>query len=230
MNHEQNNRQQRYEVNHQQHDDQQAHCNDEAATYCAPAFDGQSQGMPPSTHPSPPRPSSSTPRFIRPSGSLNREAPLHGVRSKTFINLSSSEGNSTAGTVPLNFRSNGNIAVRRKTSSGHKMMADVTQETGEKLVSALKEIKTSNKELETRKLDVHLDLFDKNMDYKMLRDQQQLEIARLTIQNQSLLVSAIDRLTETIGGRLPPWPPAVVSPTSKLPPDFNMNTSRGELD
>jgi len=54
---------------------------------------------------------------------------------------------------------------------------------------------------------VHLDLFGQNMDYKKSRDQQHVEMARLSLLNQGLLVHAIDRLADAIGGRLPPRPP-----------------------
>jgi hypothetical protein len=44
--------------------------------------------------------------------------------------------------------------MRRRRSNAHMVMAEATTEGSKKLVSALREITTTNKEMEMRKLDL----------------------------------------------------------------------------
>ena len=45
------------------------------------------------------------------------------------------------------------IGRKRKTSVGHQLMANVTMETGEKMVKTLRDMTKANKEMESKRLD-----------------------------------------------------------------------------
>ena len=66
--------------------------------------------------------------------------------------------------------------MRRKNVNAHKLMANVIEQTGHKLVSALQDISNSTKALETQKIDMQVDMFSRSMDYKHIRNEENGEM------------------------------------------------------
>jgi hypothetical protein len=83
-------------------------------------------------------------------------------------------------------------------------MAEATAERSEKLVNALKEITVTNKEMESRKMDLHMEIHSANLDYKHERDQAAAENSRISILHQSAVVQAISSLAEALARQNPP--------------------------
>lgn len=113
------------------------------------------------------------------------------------MNLSSS---STAGGRTALWRAinRPNTSVHKRSSIVHMVRTDDPTEGSEKLVSALKEITTTNKEMETRKLDLQVELHSANLEYKRERDTTTAENIRLSLFHQSAVVQAISSLTQAL--------------------------------
>ena len=77
-------------------------------------------------------------------------------------------------------------------------MAKATAEGSEKLINALKEITIINKEMESRKIDLHIEIHSSNLDYKWKRDRAAIENSRISLLHQSAVVQAISSLVEAL--------------------------------
>ena len=127
-------------------------------------------------------------------------------------------------------RLNRNTGQRRNVQKGHKLMADVTAEAGEKMVRTLQEMTDANKEMEQRRQDMQRIMHDEQMEYKRERDRLEMENIRLTLLNQGMVVHAISSLAEAIGrggthssphstgGGLPPRSAPSATRTNHAPP------------
>ena len=94
-------------------------------------------------------------------------------------------------------------------------MVDVIEEAGQKLVTILQDIQQTNKEFETKKMELQVDKFGKSMEYKRTRDEQNSKMIKLLLQNQGLRVQAIAYLADAVERRLLPQPrPPPTSTTS----------------
>ena len=83
-------------------------------------------------------------------------------------------------------------------------MVEATAEGSEKLVNALKEITVTNKEVESRKMDLHMEIHSANLDYKRERDRAVAENSRVSLLHQSAVVQAISSLAEALARLNPP--------------------------
>lgn len=91
---------------------------------------------------------------------------------------------SSSGTSTYNLkRLNRNIGQRKHAHTGHKLMADVTAEAGEKMVKTLQDMIDANKELESMRLEMQSKMHAEQMEYRRERDRQEMENMRLTLLN-----------------------------------------------
>jgi hypothetical protein len=112
----------------------------------------------------------------------------------------------------------GNTGIRRKTNAGIKLVADATLEGSDRLLASLKEINETAKEMKREEMYLDLRIHEDNMEYKMKRNQQVLENARLTLINQGAVVAAIAGLADAIRGMLgAPSAGPSLAPTSDEP-------------
>jgi Tfp pilus assembly major pilin PilA len=72
-------------------------------------------------------------------------------------------------------------------------------EGSEKLVTALTDISNSNKEMESRKIDLQKEIHAANLDYKRERDRTVAENTMITLLHQSAVVTTISNLAEALG-------------------------------
>jgi hypothetical protein len=105
------------------------------------------------------------------------------------------------------------------------VLADATTEGSEKLVSALKKITTTNKEMETRKLDLQVELHSANLEYKRERDRTAAENTRLSLFHQSTVVQAISNLAEALGRFNQPQPARNSTNTAPVAPTTEDTTA-----
>ena len=108
-------------------------------------------------------------------------------------------------------------------------MADATTEGSEKLVAALTNISNSNTEMESRKIDLQKEIHAANLDYKRERDRTTAENTRISLLNQSAVVTAISNLAEALG-RLNQRQHAQPHPNASAPPLPTAHTSPAPAD
>lgn len=78
-------------------------------------------------------------------------------------------------------------------------MVEVTSKSSKKLVGALKDISNTEREMENKKIEVYLSMFEQNMEYKKERDRQAKDNAKLSLLNQQLAVQALNKMAEAFG-------------------------------
>jgi hypothetical protein len=95
-----------------------------------------------------------------------------------------------------------NTAVRRKSMSGHNIIAEATKASGEVMASQMRDMAESSRELERNKIEVQLKLFTKQMAYQREKDRRLYENvvianenARLAILKQGEVVSCLAQLS-----------------------------------
>ena len=77
-------------------------------------------------------------------------------------------------------------------------MAEATAKGSKKLVNTLKEITVTNKEVESRKMDLYMEIHLANLDYKHERDWAIAENSRISLLHLSAVVQAISSLAEAL--------------------------------
>ena len=77
----------------------------------------------------------------------------------------------------------GNTTMKRKISTVHKLMVDVTSEKNIKLVDALINIIHTNQELKRSEIEVNLQIHNKQMHYKHQNGQIEEDNAKLSLLN-----------------------------------------------
>ena len=117
--------------------------------------------------------------------SVNSSPIAGGYRESNPHIISSSDTSSTRG-------------KRKKNSATFKMVVDAILERSDRLVAGLKEIDDTTKDMRKHELDLDMKIHEEIMLYKLERDKQVLENARLALQNQGAVVAAISNLADTI--------------------------------
>lgn len=99
----------------------------------------------------------------------------------------------------------GNTAVRRKSLSGHSVIAEATKATGSIMAAQMQEIADSSRELERSKIEVQLKLFSEQMAYQREKDRRMYENAtvanenaRLSILKQGEMVNCLSQLSSVL--------------------------------
>lgn len=99
----------------------------------------------------------------------------------------------------------GNTAVRRKSLSGHSVIAEATKATGAVMAAQMQEIANASRELERSKIEVQLKLFSEQMEYQREKDRRMYENslvanenARLAIMKQGEMVSCLAQLSTVL--------------------------------
>lgn len=100
----------------------------------------------------------------------------------------------------------GNTAVKRKTMSGHTIIAEATKATGAVMAKQMEDIAIASRELERSKIEVQLKLFSEQMSYQRQKDLRLYENAvaanenaRLSIMKQSDIVHCLSQLSTVLG-------------------------------
>jgi hypothetical protein len=101
----------------------------------------------------------------------------------------------------------GNTSVRRKSTSGHNIIADATRASGEVMATQMKVMGESSRALEESKMELNMKLFNAQMDYHLEKDRlHQLNMyrvndtARLAVERQSDVVKCLTKLSEVLSG------------------------------
>ena len=149
------------------------------------------------------------PLFSQPPGPTNtllQTTPLPLGGRTNPVNLSSST-TSIARNVLRQAINHPNTGVRKRTSNAHQVMAEATAKGSDKLVNALKKITITNKEVESMKMDLHMEIYSANLDNKCKWDQAVVENSRISLLHQSTVVQAISSLIEALARLNPPRVP-----------------------
>ena len=103
----------------------------------------------------------------------------------------------------------GNTAVRRRSASGHTVIAEATKATGAVMAKQMQDIAESSRALERSKIDVQLQLFTEQMAYQREKDRRLYENgvaanenARLAIIKQGEIVHCLAHLSTVLGRTL----------------------------
>lgn len=95
--------------------------------------------------------------------------------------------------------------VRRKSVSGHTVIAEATKATGAIMAAQMQEIADASRDLERSKIDVQLKLFTEQMSYQREKDRRMYENAaianenaRLSILKQGEMVSCLSQLSHVL--------------------------------
>lgn len=78
-------------------------------------------------------------------------------------------------------------------------MAEATTEGSEKLVTALTDISNTNKEMESKKIELQKEIHVANLEYKKDRDRTAADNMRVSLLHQSAVVTAISNLATALG-------------------------------
>ena len=104
----------------------------------------------------------------------------------------------------------GSTAVRRKSMSGHSIMAEATRATGNVMAGEMRAVAEAGRELECSKIQVQLNLFDKQMEYNHERDYRLHENvaivnenAKLTIQKQGHVIQCLAHIAHVLRSGVP---------------------------
>ena len=103
----------------------------------------------------------------------------------------------------------GNTDVRRKSISGHTLVADATKATGDLMTEQMKDIAECSRNLERSKIEVQLKLFNEQMEYQRQKDHRLYvnslvanENARLSILKQGEMVNYLAQLSSVLSKSL----------------------------
>ena len=139
------------------------------------------------------------------SGRTPSSQPFAGVPAGINPQVISSSGTSS---YSLKCRP-GNTAVRRKSLSGHTVIAEATKATGAVMAQHMHEIAQSSRELERSKIEVQLKLFSETMAYQRDKDLRNYEMtlaanenARLSIMKQGEMVNCLTQLSGVLSKSL----------------------------
>lgn len=96
----------------------------------------------------------------------------------------------------------GNTTIKRKTLTGHTVVAEETKATGELMATEMREMVLCSRDIEWSKMDIQLKLFEEQMDYQRekdrkldLRAHRVDENAKLSIMKQREVVECLSKLT-----------------------------------
>lgn len=125
----------------------------------------------------------------------------------------------------------GNTAVKRKSLSGHTLIAEATRATGDVMAGQMKEMVEASRDLERSKIDVQLKLFSENMQYQREKDLRLHESsvlanqnAKLAIMKQGEVVQCLAQLTSVLSmGLRPPSGRSTGSEPQAAPPFVTVN-------
>lgn len=99
--------------------------------------------------------------------------------------------------------------MRRKSLSGHTVIAEATKATGSIMAAQMEETANARRELERSKIEVQLKLFTEQMEYQREKDRRMYENAsianenaRLAIVKQGEMVSCLSKLSTVLSKRL----------------------------
>jgi hypothetical protein len=99
----------------------------------------------------------------------------------------------------------GNTGVRRKSLSGHNVIAEATKASGEVMAMQMRDMSAVSRELERSKIEVQLKLFSEQMEYQREKDRRLYqsslianENARLAILKQGEMVSCLTQLSTVL--------------------------------
>ena len=119
----------------------------------------------------------------------------------------------------------GDTAVKRKTLSGHIIIAEATKTSGVLMAKHMQDIADSSQALERSKIEVQLQLFSEQMAYQCEKDRhlyenamQANENARLSFIKQGDIVNCLSHLSNMIGKSL----------TGNKSPDMRTSAHTGE--
>lgn len=127
----------------------------------------------------------------------------------------------------------GSTVVRRKTMSGHSIIAEATHATGNVMAGDMRSIAEAGRKLERSKIQVQHNLFDKQMEYNRERDRRLHENAivvnenaKLAIHKQGQVVQCLVHIAHVLRGSLPQRnnPPSTPKP-QPVPPSSTAETS-----
>ena len=103
----------------------------------------------------------------------------------------------------------GNTGVRRKSISGHTLVADATKATGALMTEQMKDIAECSRDLERSKIEVQLKLFSEQMEYQRQKDHRLYvnslvanENVRLSILKQGEMVNCLAQLSTVLSKSL----------------------------
>lgn len=103
-------------------------------------------------------------------------------------------------------RRHGNTGVRRKSLSGHTVIAEATKASGALMAAKMEDIANASRDLERSKIEVQLKLFTEQMEYQREKDRRMYENAqianenaRLAILKQGEMVSCLSHLSTVLG-------------------------------
>ena len=167
----------------------------DTSTKTPSAFQGQTTGS-----------RSTAPKFEKRTARSGRERPVlpAGVMPHVISSSDTSECNTR--------RNVGNTAVKRKSLSGHTIIAEATRASGDVMAGQMKEMAEASRDLERSKIEVQLKLFAEQMQYQREKDlrlhQSSIianENARLAILKQGEVVQCLAQLSSvlTMGLRPP---------------------------
>lgn len=106
---------------------------------------------------------------------------------------------SSSGTSQVNKMGGiGTTGRKRKTSAGHQLMANITAETGEKMVKTLRDMTEANREMESKRLDFERLTHGETMAYRRQRDIKESEHKKQSLLNQAGFVSTIEGLATAL--------------------------------
>jgi hypothetical protein len=74
-----------------------------------------------------------------------------------------------------------NTGVRKENNSAYRVMAEATTEGSKKLVTALTDISNTNKEMESRKIELQKEIHAANLEYKRDRDRAAAENTQVSL-------------------------------------------------
>ena len=99
----------------------------------------------------------------------------------------------------------GNTAVRRKSISGHNLIAQATRASGDVMAGQMKKMAEASRELEKSKIEVQLKLFSEQMQYQREKDRHLHESscianenAKLAIEKQGEVVKCLAQLSSVL--------------------------------
>lgn len=99
----------------------------------------------------------------------------------------------------------GNTAVKRKSVSGHAIIAEATKTTGTVMAQKMQDIAELSRDLERSKMEVQLKLFSEQMAYQREKDRRLYETAitanenaRLSVMKQGEIVNCLAQLSTVL--------------------------------
>jgi hypothetical protein len=146
----------------------------------------------------------SSPALRTPQGSgfgmPSRRTPIAPVQAQAPIYISSTDTSDYS-----TRRRSGNTGQRRKSLSGHNVIAEATKASGDIMATQMKDMAAASRDLELSKIEVQLKLFSEQMAYQREKDRRLYENAvianenaKLSIMKQGEVVSCLQNLSNVL--------------------------------